>query len=656
MKRSFNEFIKLDPTPGIPNRMVFNKDNSIDIPGWVIGKPEKASVKVTSLDILKKETFCREFGLQVLYDVLVLGLTTVLDRPKCWICGKEARFSIKSLKYIKGCCQKHFRECVHMNLEDFSFLIPQYPNKTLATIWAIWKIKNKFGNKIELVSDYTNNYLPLDLICHEIDPISGIEHGSFKKSLCNLMKDGCYGCNECSIIYGRGKWKLTFFNDLNKLYPDQDFTFIGVKDKTIKFPKSHDSLFFKCNKCNTEFSITPDFVLHCKIIYNKLIPYFCPNCCINQPRIHSEKNCLLAAKQCSSRGEFQDRFKGEYNSARIHGWLDSYTWLKTPEKLAKDIDEDDRSYYIYIYDFSSFGNKEIYVGLTCESNKDARKSSHRVLRISKRTGKDLSSPVRKTAVKYNIDLNKHEEEKYLNYIESGLNAVEAQKREDYYKNKYINEGYIVLNRGKTGIGSGSLGGAIKKWDTLEKCIEAVKKYKKDGHTYRETQIHLNRPLKIISKAGKLDEVWPDRRKNYTEDTYKEACEECIKSGDKNKKRALRVAYSGNKKFKEIYNNIFPRGKYNRNKTRVIQFSKDCTKIISIHNSVAEAADSVGTSRSSIRGVNSGKNKTSRGFYWRYENNWVFGNLSTDYPELQKRDPELAMILYQQYNDLKGKNY
>lgn len=650
----FNELLKKDPNPGIPGRLIV-KNGKATIPGWIINKPDIDSITILNCNIPKDTGFSS----QLVYDILQLGLTDVNNRPKCWICNKSAMFLSLAKGYGKGCTESHSKTAMKIKINDIKDIISQYPNKPLATIWAIKKIKNKFGDKIELLSNYENSFKKLQLFCHEKDPITGIEHGKFEKSLNNLVNSTeCHGCNECSILKSRGKWKLTFFEDIKKLYPNQDFDFIGVKDRTIKFPKNKDKLLFKCKKCKTEFSLTPDQILYHKPIHHECeINYLCPKCGKNKPIKYTKDMCTIAARKCKSRSEFQNKYPGEYAASHRYDWIDEFNWLKTPEKLAKDIDENDRSYYVYIYDFSPFGNREIYVGITCESNKENRKSKHRELRISERTGKDISSPIRKISIKYGLNLDNHEEEKYLKYIESGLNATEAQEREDYYKNKYIKEGYIVLNKGKTGIGSGSLGGAIKKWDSLDKCIKAVLDYKNEGHTYQETLSHLNAPMKKIIKAGKLDEVWPERKKNYTEDTYKQACLDCKQTGNKKQKVSLQTAYRRGRKsnqselqvkFEKIYKSIFPTSIYDSTAKRTIQMSSDRLSMIKIFDSLKNAAEETKINRSNIGGVLNKRQKTAGGFFWIYENDFL-----NDYiPELKKTDPKLAEDLMKQYETLK----
>ena len=477
-------------------------------------------------------------------------------------------------------------------------------------------IKDKFGDKIELIEEYKNSFsLKHKLFCHEKDPITGKEHGKFKKKLTDLFKDYCHGCQECSNLFNKGKWKFTFFDDLKKIYPNQNFKFLGVEDKSIDFPRGKfDKLLFMCEDCKNMFSFTADKLLNHKPRYNNpnieggLL--MCPVCNRNRPRKNTSEECLKAAKQCKSRGEFGKKFPGLYESARKYGFLEQYDWLKTPEKIYKNLDENNRSYYVYSYDFSPLSDdKEIYIGLS-DSEGQNREYGHRVLRISSRTGKDISSPVRKIALKYGLNLSKKEELNYKKILEDNLTAQEAQEKEDYYVSYYKNSGYKILNKARTGIGSSSLGGAIKKWDSIEKCMEAVKIYREEGHSFQEAESHLNAPIKLLRKANKLDDAWPDRgqHEKYTLDDIRNKCidlkdkySSSLKNSEEYKKLIGYAAHmrSGIKKdkvLKILWNelNYLPNNKSNG----ILEFDQNFN-LISIYSDLNHAGKELNMSRGTL---------------------------------------------------------
>ena len=60
-------------------------------------------------------------------------------------------------------------------------------------------------------------------------------------------------------------------------------------------------------------------------------------------------------------------------------------------------------------------------------------------------------------------------------LEEGLSAVEAQYYENFYLNKFNEEGWIMLNKAKTGVFVSSIGGGYIRY-TYDKAFEIAKKY------------------------------------------------------------------------------------------------------------------------------------------------------------------------------------
>lgn len=123
-------------------------------------------------------------------------------------------------------------------------------------------------------------------------------------------------------------------------------------------------------------------------------------------------------------------------------------------------------YSVYAYIDEIY--KVVYVGLT--KDKKRRKREHKNCRR------------RTTVFKYFFEkYNDIPEPVYLN---DGLTDVDAQYYEDYWINQYRDDGYIILNKGKTGVDIGSLGNNEKKL-TREFVFEESMKYKtlKDFRKY-----------------------------------------------------------------------------------------------------------------------------------------------------------------------------
>ena len=86
----FNKLVLKDPAPGTRDRIKLSSDGKFFIlPGWIMGKQEDLTVSVKGMKKFYKES---ETSSQILYDVLVLGLTSIEDRPKCPVCGNEIKY------------------------------------------------------------------------------------------------------------------------------------------------------------------------------------------------------------------------------------------------------------------------------------------------------------------------------------------------------------------------------------------------------------------------------------------------------------------------------------------------------------------------------------------------------------------------------------
>jgi hypothetical protein len=164
-----------------------------------------------------------------------------------------------------------------------------------------------------------------------------------------------------------------------------------------------------------------------------------------------KKHCEEVAKLCKTRTEFLKKFAVPYRISCKNKWLDeicSHMFLYKKEV----------SRIIYSYTFYIENTKYVYVGVTFRPND--RKNQH--LNSKKST-------VNKFIKKYLIN------EKDIHYkIEHNdiINENEAKELENFYLNKYKNEGCILLNKGKTG----NLGGSVIIW-TKENCNNVAKLFK-----------------------------------------------------------------------------------------------------------------------------------------------------------------------------------
>ena len=152
-----------------------------------------------------------------------------------------------------------------------------------------------------------------------------------------------------------------------------------------------------------------------------------------------------------------------------------------------------RDYTVYCYDDKE--NMAVYVGLTCQPKRRRYEHTRRnspVYRYFCSAGKDIPEPV---------------------YLESCLDCTTAQERERYYIDYYRSSCYTVLNKAKTGAGSGSLGSRTLKW-TDDNIIAESKKYKtikefreRSGSAYRTAC--KNGLIKRMTWLDTCQFVWTD---------------------------------------------------------------------------------------------------------------------------------------------------
>lgn len=196
----------------------------------------------------------------------------------------------------------------------------------------------------------------------------------------------------------------------------------------------------------------------------------------NVPIKYKFEKCYEIAKQFKSKKDFKKAYGNMYQACINKKWIEKFTWLIDNSFNIKT----DKIYAIYKYEFhTAFGN-QIYIGLTVDLKR--RDYQHR-------NDPSSQSAVRKNAIflyenKYTniIDIPKME------ILEQNLTQVDACDKEHFYIEKYRNDGWILLNKAKTGIGLSSTGTLnINNWSKEKIKQEALKyKTKKDFYTNSPT--------------------------------------------------------------------------------------------------------------------------------------------------------------------------
>lgn len=201
---------------------------------------------------------------------------------------------------------------------------------------------------------------------------------------------------------------------------------------------------------------------------------------------NNKENVIEESKKYSSRTEFEKKCSRAYQNARINGWLDEMPWLlQKDERYTKNN---------YVYAYVDDMNKVAYVGRTCDPNNrhnqhKSKKHKSSVREYFNNIGKEIPQPI---------------------YLAENVSVTQSQKLEHEWKLKYAEMGYTMLNKGKTGIGSGSIGTLSKKW-TKPKVFEEGRKYK----TKTEFSSNSSRAYEVARKNGWLKEMyWFQRPKQH----------------------------------------------------------------------------------------------------------------------------------------------
>ena len=180
------------------------------------------------------------------------------------------------------------------------------------------------------------------------------------------------------------------------------------------------------------------------------------------------ENCYNEALKYKTRHEFKKGANSAYHSARIHGWLESFVWLKDEriDMIKGKID------CVYVYEFKDLNS--VYVGRTLMKRKRKRDIEHLF----------KEDTVSRFARANDVPLPE------MKILEENLSIKEGAEHEALWIEKYKEEGWNILNKAK----AGSLGGLNKiKW-TKESCYnlalecKTIREFKKRSYTAYEKSI------------------------------------------------------------------------------------------------------------------------------------------------------------------------
>lgn len=248
----------------------------------------------------------------------------------------------------------------------------------------------------------------------------------------------------------KNKW-LDDFDWLKKKKTFKDTKPVGywTKERVLEVARKYSSRNEFCEKDKTAYqkALKNGWLDECDWFISRYELYH------KSRTIWTYEKYIEAANKCTNFGEFKEKYSGAVNAAYKNGWSTQFSHFRTP--IPKEHTADDR----LIYAYEDREHMAVYVGLTYRLTK--RDYQHR--RGIHKKGKIYYDCLYKHCEKYGIEIPKP-----IVKME-GLSAEDAQYYEGWYKDKYAENGWTILNVARTGVNRSSLGGRVRKWDDKEKC-------------------------------------------------------------------------------------------------------------------------------------------------------------------------------------------
>lgn len=298
------------------------------------------------------------------------------------------------------------------------------------------------------------------------------------------------------------------------------------------------------------------------------------------------ERCREEALKFKIRGDFLKSSPSAYRISCRKGWIELFDWLghgSNPYLGNRDC--------VYGYFFNDL--HAVYVGRTIDKVERRRRHST-----------DNSSAVFQFAAEQGVPVPE------MTILEDGLAVLDGCEREDFYCRKFQNEGWKLLNKGKTGRECGAIGTMRVTWNK-RRCHEAAMGFK----SLREFAETIPGAYQSSRKNGWLSEFdWLERRRK-TVWNHEKCREEALKYRSK-----AEFAKCSSGAFQAASRNGWL-AEYNWIpncicKKTVLQFDSGMT-IIGIFPSAHAAMRSTGVHFVKICCCCRGEQKTAGGFVWRY---------------------------------------
>lgn len=371
------------------------------------------------------------------------------------------------------------------------------------------RVKDIHGDKYDISKTDINNredkFSKIKVICKK----HGEFEVEFRKFTDKTRHQGCPICGKEEKLKGGEKGRNNIKN-----YSNHIALFNKNKDRTEerlinrnKFVEKFKSKFgdlyaFDFNKTqyinqktkiccickkHGEFEQTPELLLR---------GYKCP-ICSGQDKVkpfgywNNYEHCKEEIKKYKSIHDLSHKSYGCYHSICKNGWKDLYKLL--PNEINYH-GYNEEIHCVYVYKIEE--THSCYVGRSLRIK--IRDRQHRN-GIHHSNGEIEYDNLYKHCKDNNIEIPQYE------VLEKGLTAIQSQEKEEYWLNKFQEEGWNIINKGQVGIGKGSLGGRLK-WD-YDSCLWESKKYSSKSEMKLNNQSAYNSSV----KNGWIDDFFTNKK-------------------------------------------------------------------------------------------------------------------------------------------------
>ena len=277
---------------------------------------------------------------------------------------------------------------------------------------------------------------------------------------------------------------------------------------------------------------------------------------------HKYSDCYEEAIKYQTYKEFKEKNSAMYNYCLHNNLLKDYTWLVDDRVFVYK----DKIDAVYVYKFEEL--KSVYVGRAL------------IRRLHDRDLEHLHSNDTVSIFSKNNDVPVPE----MEVIESGLTIEEGLEKERFYIDYYKNLGYHIINKKKTGIGSGSIGRICSgKWNK-KSCYNEALNYNRRGDFEHGTPGAYN----VARKNGWLnDYTWfkeKPKHNYWTFDRCKKIASKCNSRGEFSKTNSGAYGASLKNNWLDIF---FKKGlKYMKSK-KFYKIDPETMEIAGEYNKVSE---------------------------------------------------------------------